>query len=136
MNVKPIYLEKLPIPEIDNQEPFIILADTMLEKNKELQNLSNEFITFFKTKFGLDKISTKLQKWYELDYKEFLSELAKVKVKIALDEQLAWQPLFTKQKTLAMELKNKIDETDRHIDGMVYELYGLTEEEIKIVGGK
>lgn len=29
----------------------------------------------------------------------------------------------------------KIDKTDKEIDLMVYELYGLTEEEIKIVEG-
>jgi len=29
-----------------------------------------------------------------------------------------------------------IEATDRQIDALVYELYGLTEEEIKIVEGK
>ncbi|MFA6101380.1 MAG: hypothetical protein WCV67_00930 [Victivallaceae bacterium] len=33
----------------------------------------------------------------------------------------------------AQELKATIDATDKAIDQMVYELYGLTEEEIKIV---
>jgi type I restriction-modification system DNA methylase subunit len=33
-------------------------------------------------------------------------------------------------------LQQQIDVTDRQIDGLVYELYGLTEEEIKIVEGK
>jgi len=38
------------------------------------------------------------------------------------------------EKTL---LARRIDSTDRQIDKLVYELYGLTEEEIKIVeGGK
>ena len=33
--------------------------------------------------------------------------------------------------------KRQIDATDRQIDKLVYELYGLTDEEIKIVeGGK
>lgn len=31
-------------------------------------------------------------------------------------------------------LKRQIDVTDREIDQLVYDLYGLTEEEIKIVG--
>jgi hypothetical protein len=30
-------------------------------------------------------------------------------------------------------LQNPIEATDRHIDALVYELYGLTEEEIEIV---
>ncbi|HPA72901.1 MAG TPA: TaqI-like C-terminal specificity domain-containing protein, partial [Spirochaetota bacterium] len=33
-------------------------------------------------------------------------------------------------------LQRQIDATDRQIDALVYELYGLTEEEIKIVEGK
>jgi hypothetical protein len=32
-------------------------------------------------------------------------------------------------------LKRQIDATDRQIDKLVYELYGLTDEEIKIVEG-
>ena len=32
-------------------------------------------------------------------------------------------------------LKRQIDATDKEIDRLVYELYGLTEEEIKIVEG-
>jgi hypothetical protein len=30
-------------------------------------------------------------------------------------------------------LQRQIDVTDRRIDGLVYELYGLTDEEIRIV---
>jgi hypothetical protein len=30
-------------------------------------------------------------------------------------------------------LERQIDATDRQIDGLVYELYGLTDEEIKLV---
>jgi hypothetical protein len=33
-------------------------------------------------------------------------------------------------------LQRKIETTDREIDRLVYELYGLTEEEIKIVEGR
>ena len=33
-------------------------------------------------------------------------------------------------------LKREIAATDRQIDALVYELYGLTEEEIRIVEGK
>jgi hypothetical protein len=32
-------------------------------------------------------------------------------------------------------LKREIESTDKQIDKLVYELYGLTEEEIKIVEG-
>ncbi|MGE5602253.1 MAG: hypothetical protein ACM30E_04345, partial [Nitrososphaerales archaeon] len=32
-------------------------------------------------------------------------------------------------------LQRRIDQTDKQIDRLVYELYGLTEEEIKVVEG-
>ena len=35
-----------------------------------------------------------------------------------------------------LEFKAKIETTDKEIDQMIYELYGLTVEEIKIVEGK
>lgn len=41
--------------------------------------------------------------------------------------------LFDNNKKKALEIKAEIDITDKEIDQMVYELYGLTEEEIKIV---
>lgn len=41
---------------------------------------------------------------------------------------------FTNIKKTA--LQRQIDATDREIDKLVYELYGLTEEETRIVEGK
>ena len=42
---------------------------------------------------------------------------------------------FEEQKAKALALQTIIDTTDAEIDAMVYALYGLTEEEIKIVEG-
>ena len=36
----------------------------------------------------------------------------------------------------ALDLKNQIDTTDKKIDKLVYELYGLSEEEILIIEEK
>ncbi|TAL67438.1 MAG: hypothetical protein EPN82_14605 [Bacteroidetes bacterium] len=89
-------------------------------KNTGIWNLNQEQLTTIDSKFADGS----------------LGFFTKAKVKIPLEEQLPWQSLFTKQKALAQELKSKIDETDKKIDLMVYELYGLTDEEIKIVEGK
>lgn len=43
--------------------------------------------------------------------------------------------VFETKKVAAQNLKAQINETDTEIDAMVYELYGLSEEEIKIVEG-
>ncbi len=43
--------------------------------------------------------------------------------------------LFDGNKKKALELKAEIDKTDKDSDRMVYALYGLTEDEIRIVEG-
>ena len=35
-----------------------------------------------------------------------------------------------------LDLQSKIDATDKEIDTMVYELYGLSEEEVAVVEGR
>jgi hypothetical protein len=50
---------------------------------------------------------------------------------LALHKQLA----SAKTEHEKTALQRQIDATDKQIDELVYELYGLTEEEIRIVGG-
>ena len=136
IEVKPQYFEQIPIPDFDKTNNVLIeYVDEIVHKQKALFELCNEFLTFIKNKFSIEKATTKLQNWHKLEYNEFLKELSKAKVNLPLEEQLSWQTLLTKQKALAQEFKTKIDETDKKIDAMVYEIYGLTEEEIKIVEG-
>lgn len=80
-------------------------------------------------------LSTKLQNWYSISYKEFIAELSKKKIKLTLSQEAEWEDYFLQEQTKALAIKNQIDSTDKEIDRMVYELYELTEEEIKIVEG-
>jgi hypothetical protein len=52
----------------------------------------------------------------------------------ALDEE-KWLDRFERLKKEALTIKGVIDSTDKEIDKLVYELYGLTEDEIQIVEG-
>jgi len=62
-----------------------------------------------------------------------LNELKKLKVKLSLSEESEWMQYFNEQKQKANELQTQITQTTREIDRMVYELFVLTDEEIKIV---
>ncbi len=128
----------LPIPDIttEAQLPFIELADIMLEKNKELQEIKNKFMDLLKADYGIEKLNTKLQNWYEISWADFTSELKKLKIELKGEMKEDWSERFNRMKAKATEIKNLIDTTDRKIDSLVYELYGLTEEEIKIVEGE
>ena len=128
-------LRKFPFKEISlkEQQPFIEKADKMLSLNKNFQELSQKFQRMIMREFSLEKISTKLQNWYLLNFTEFIKELSKVKVKLNLSQKADWEDYFIAEKSKAETLNNEITKTDKEIDRMVYELYGLTEEEIRIV---
>ena len=128
------YLKPFPLPEIpDNAEMFIEKADKMLFLNKNLQELSQKFQRLLIRKFELEKLSTKLQDWYLLDFSKFVKELKKAKIKLSLKDEMEWEEIFLEKKEEAEKVKNEIEMTDKEIDGMVYELYGLSEEEVNII---
>ena len=127
--------KKLPIKEIslEAQQPFIEKADKMLSLNKDLQEKVSSFQRLLTRKFELEKLSTKLQDWYLLEFSEFIKELKKLKIKLSLKEEMEWEEIFIEKKEEVEKVKNEIEITDKEIDRMVYELYGLSEEEIKII---
>ena len=135
--VKTINVKKLPIKEISKieQEPFIAKANKMLELNKKLQETKQNFTNELK----LEKLPIKLQKFEELDFDNFVKEYVKAK-KIKLSDQLEernfknnWLAIFENDKKEVLELQNQIKIIDKEIDRMVYKLYDLNEDEIKIV---
>ena len=122
----------------------------------------SKFSDFFSSKYNLDNLSRKLQSQHEFDFGEFIKELNKAiklankaRVKEAAlpnedgttnssleafpaltkKDEFEWIELFEENKKKAQGLQRKIEQTEREIDAMVYELYGLTEEEIAIVEG-
>lgn len=141
--IKGFQLKELPIKVVSEklQQPFIEKAEKMLTLNKELQQQEQTFIAFLQSKFSIQtekglqplELTKKLQNWHSLSFGEFLKELTKQKVALSLPEEAAWMPYFNEQKEKAMALKTSINQTDQEIDQMVYELYGLTAEEIAIV---
>ena len=128
-------VRNLPVKEIsfEAQKPFIEKADKMLFLNKNLQELSQKFQRLLTRKFELEKLTTKLQDWYLLDFLEFTKELKKAKIKLSLKDEMEWEEIFLEKKEEAEKVKNEIEMTDKEIDGMVYELYGLSENEIRII---
>ncbi len=135
-------LRKFPIKQvsIDTQKPFIVKADFILTLNKDFQALSHKFSTYFSKQYKIEKLTGKLEKWYDLEFTDFIKELNKsIKnvggSQLSKKDELDWMDVFEEYKMKAQELKSEIDKTDKEIDQMVYELYGLTEDEIKIVEG-
>lgn len=128
-------VRNLPLVNIplEKQQPFIEKADKMLSLNKELQDLSQKFQRMLLRKFELEKLSTKLQEWYLLVFSDFIKELKRLKVKLSLSQESEWEEYFLEEKSKAVAIDSEIKATDKEIDSMVYRLYDLTDEEIKII---
>lgn len=135
IEVKPQYFEQIPIPEISEDKKLELseLTNRIISKTTEKQKLQNQFLKLLESKFVDLRINNKLQNWNELSFSEFLKELQKAKVKLSLSEEAEWMNYFNEQKQTAHALKSEIEKTNKEIDRMVYELYGLTKEEIGIV---
>lgn len=145
-------LKELPIAkanklEIKSLEKLVV---AQLSTVPSLKQSIQAFLTYLQSQFGVEKWSKKMQQWYTLEFGEFIKELNKAISKrrkeiekegldITLPEKLTklqemeWMEVFETKRAEAQALKVEIDKTDREIDAMVYELYGLTEEEIEIV---
>jgi hypothetical protein len=54
-------------------------------------------------------------------------------IQLAKKDEIEWMELFEDYKKQAQTLKYEIDKTDKEIDKMVYELYGLNDVEINVV---
>lgn len=137
IEIKLTSIKQIPIPNISlsEQNLFIDNVDFILEKNTEFEEILSKFYKSLRRKFLLEDITKKIQGFYLLSYSDFIKELAKKKIKLSLSEEAEWEEYFNTESKKALELKSKIDASDKEIDQMVYKLYDLTEEEIKIVEG-
>ena len=102
----------------------------MLTLNETLQKKSTNFLKVVKQTFALEKISTKLETFYNLDFDGFLKEL---KQKVTPKTKLEWLEVFEETKKSLQEIQSQIAATDKEINALVYQLYGLTDEEIAVV---
>jgi len=148
-----ISLDKLgafPLPKCNRTE-----RENLAKLGIELQSVQPQFDTiqlnFFKyliEKFGLLKTSRKLENWHDLNFGNFIKELNKaikatnkLRAKDNLDsidtltkkDEFEWMELFEDNKKKALDLQKQIAQTEKEIDLKVYELYGISDEEIAIV---
>ncbi|MFD2827105.1 hypothetical protein ACFSYG_11520 [Leeuwenhoekiella polynyae] len=118
-----------------------------------MNTIIEKYVRMLNYSFNGIKLSRKLENWHELEFGEFIKELNKsIKANNKLRQKAAvtssavekpievptltkkdefeWMSLFEENKKKAQALQSQINQTEREIDQIVYELYGLTEEEI------
>ena len=133
-------LSSFPLPPVsdvtkecvDELETF---ADIMLSLNAQLQEKRSRFLRRLSENFEGIKVTTALQAFDQLDFKGFVAELKKQKIKLSLVQQDEWEEYFNKNVSECQQLSSQIAQTDNEIDQRVFDLYGLTPDEREIVLG-
>jgi len=138
IEVKPQYFEQIPIAllEVDNKIILEKLSIAQINNTSVFHVTVSKFLKRVQENLSLDKLSKKLEAFYKYDFKTFVAELKKKKVNLSLVQQDEWEEYFESYQKELLELQAQIDTTDKEIDVMVYELYGLSEDEIRIVEGR
>ncbi|MBO7348107.1 MAG: hypothetical protein J6U46_06640, partial [Bacteroidaceae bacterium] len=131
------YFENFPLPPLNEKmkSELIALADKMLSLHKQLQEKRTRFLRRLSENFDGIRITNALQTFDQMDFKNFLAELKKQKIKLSLVQQDEWEEYFSQYSQACQELTEQITATDNEIDTRVFDLYGLTEEEREIVMG-
>ncbi len=120
------------------------LAEQMLEMNKQKQQEIKGFLGWLEGYIGakVDDLTpkTKIQAYYDHDYDDFLAVLKKNRKKLQIDPARrepgdALRAEFQASVGKLQPLRERIERTDGLIDDIVYRLYGLNEEEIRVVKG-
>ena len=118
---------------VNIEETLSLISNELIHLTKDFNSLMGKFQRALEREFVLDSLPKKMQDWYLLSFGDFIKELEKKKVKLSLSQKGEWEDYFLQESKKALELKTNIDTTDKEIDQMVYDLYGLTKEEIEIV---
>jgi hypothetical protein len=131
-------IRNIPLKKISakQQRPFIILAEKMLSFHNEIQNRRSRFLKRLADNFETIQITETLKLFDKLDFKQFLAELKKQKINIFFKQQDQLEEYFNEYQTECNKITWQISDTDRKIDQLVYEIYGLTENEINIIEGR
>lgn len=135
VNISKEYLSQIPVKHVENNKQNYIVehANNIISQNISLKNLANKFLRAIERKFGINVNSKKLMEWYLLDYKDFLKELTKLKIKLPLSEEIEWEDVFELEKAKALDLHTSIISSENSIDQIIYELYKLSDDEISMI---
>ena len=106
---------------------------TSLLYKREFFNIDDKFKGLIKAEFFFQNLSGKLEKWYEIDEKDFLKELNNSKVILSLAQRTGCLEYFHEQKLKIHNVSSKICKLDDEIDNAIYHLYGLTQQEIRLI---
>ena len=126
--IRKTYFENFPVPDItdgSNAEAsahLSALADTMLALQADMQKKCGKFLGRVRERFGIAKLRTALDSFWELDFAGFAGELAKSKARLSLKDEDEWEEYFNGYKSDLTALHDEIARTDAEINARPHAL--------------
>lgn len=145
-SIYPEDLRELPIVLTDriNEDALTQLSEKMQSLNIEYQSLKSNFLNLLMAKYSIEKLTKKMKKCFNLDSEDFLKEFEKLlkKVykekkiefkKLSFSEEGRWLKYFNEEKVKALDIRSQIDSVNIEIDTYIYNLYDLSDEEVRVI---
>jgi hypothetical protein len=132
------YMELLPIPPLTDTQRTQIgnLAQQLTETARERYEVRRKTAHRIEHDLGTPnaKLNQKLSEWWELSFKEFRGELAKVfKRDIPLKDRDDWEALLRERTAEIERLTGEIVALETELNTAVYDAFGLDEAERKLI---
>lgn len=146
------YIEKLPMPQATPAvaSELSLLASTVQNAARDRLQLQRSFAhrvldltpSTKTAKSGAAKLkptqftlSERLKNWWELaDFRAFSDEVKhRFKQDIPFADRTAWEQLFTEQRQQVLTLDAQIATLERSVNTLVYELFDLSDSEIRMI---
>ena len=130
---KKIFIEELPIKftNITIEKNINAIVDKILNLNKSIVIETNNFHNFLKKDLKILKISKKIENYSSLNQKDFLVELKKQKAQNVNEDNLILK--FNHSCEIIVNLNKEIDLLELKLNDIIYDIYGLNNNEIKII---
>ena len=140
LRLKSQYVEPLPIPKSNDAQKTELASlaeatQTAAEERYKLQENLCRRIPDLCPDDREPKLTTKLKEWWNLpDFKAFQAEVKKCfKSEIPLRDRTEWEDWMNKDRAEINRLSAQIRGHEDAINTIVYELFGLNDEEIKLL---
>lgn len=127
-------LQTFPVPNADKKQTDNIaaLVDKITALKGQLTKEGAVSLKLLEKEYGI-KASKKLERFYELDWENFYDEMVKQKAKLTLSQKEDVMNWFNDKRQELGKLQTNISEINKMLDSAIYELYGLTDDEIALV---
>ena len=133
------YIETLPIPPATPEQKTKIgdLAKRCQTLTEARYKLEKDTRLTFAEDLNIKKFTQKLEKWWELEFKDFSDELLKSnKIEIDNKKRSSLRDFFNAEKEQRAALDLQIRTLEKELNVKVYGLFNLTNEEILMIEGK